>query len=377
MKINLLAYRCAYWNGKLYCMAQNLNLLFSIDLENGTTELVASIPEENARMDAACGDIKVWNDKLIFSPNVIKKLWIYDLVSKHWDSIEIDYPHWGAGTFSQIHIYQDTAFLIGASYAAIACVNLKDHSCHYIKTPYKESAARYTGKRFYFFYFNSVRIKDTLYLASCVNNFVLKFDLATKTHKWIQVGDKENVYSEIAWDGESFWLSPRKKGDIIKWDGGTGTEILPLSTIPDNEAHYVWHIMNNGKEILLSNTFQHKSISIDKETNDLHVSDTSYSLLSQLDNGMLVTQTTDGKLLIKEENLSDRVFFPTTDSDQLNLFFRKEKNMPVFSPDSLYYEMPGHPILSLEGFLSYTEKQSNIPVSATSTTGKAIWEAIK
>lgn len=377
MKINLLAYRCAYWNGKLYCTARNVNLIFSVDLKDGAIELVASIPEEDIRMDTSCGDIKIWHGKLIFSPNTIKKLWIYDLASKHWDSIEIDYPHWGAGTFTQIHIYQDTAFLVGASYTAIACINLRNNSCSYIETPYKEVTARYSGERFFFFYFNGARVEDTLYLASCLDNFVLKFDLATRKHEWIEVGDKENTYSEIAWDGENFWLSPRQKGGIIKWDGGTGTEILPLSKTLDDEALYVWHIIYDGKNILLSNTFQLGSIVIDKQTNHLHFSEMSYSLLCQSDSEMFLTQTSDGNLLVRTKNLSDRTFLPTIDSDQLNLFFRKEKNTPIFAPYNLYHETPEDPVLSLKGFLSYTESQPTIPSHTNIQIGKQIWEHIR
>lgn len=93
--------------------------------------------------------------------------------------------------------------------------------------------------------------ENILYLASYLDNFVLKFDMETRKHEWIKMGNEDHTYSAITRDGENFWLPPRVKGDIVKWDGKENTQILPLpkeleQTVPE----YTWAACYDGKQVV-------------------------------------------------------------------------------------------------------------------------------
>lgn len=50
---------------------------------------------------------------------------------------------------------------------------------------------------------------EWLYLASCVDNTVLKFNLKTNEYKWLSIGSDDNKFSGIVYSLNDFWLSPR------------------------------------------------------------------------------------------------------------------------------------------------------------------------
>ena len=103
---NLLVHRCTYWKGKLYCITRSHNLLFSVDLQDGKIELIDVIPERDILESYLPGYMSVWNNKLIISPNKTNKIWIYDFISKYWNSYPIkEYDHWGSGGIYQVYVW--------------------------------------------------------------------------------------------------------------------------------------------------------------------------------------------------------------------------------------------------------------------------------
>lgn len=378
-KINLIAYRCACWKEKLYCLAKDFNLLFSVDLQNGKTEPVDIIPEGNPFTAYLCGDINVWNDKLILTPSAARKIWIYDLLSKHWDSIDIkECEHWGIGSFTQTYIYGDTVFGIGSSYPAIICINLKDNSCSYIEAPYKDFAARHADINYNYFRSHGAQVQNTLYLASCLDNFVLKFDMETQKYQWIKVGDENHVYSAIAWDGKNFWLSPRLNGGIVKWDGKENIQILPLPReLKETVPVYSWEACYDGHQVILPHTTYPKSILVDIQNDNIQFCDRQYPLFMRSYDGITISQTIDGDLSVITDKSSPETYHVAIDCDQLNTFY-KQKNKSVFDSQTLHHEVPNHPLLSLEGFLAFAGSEAgDRSTPDNGSIGKKIWEQIR
>ena len=376
--IDLSIYRCSYWKERLYCMAKNFNLLFSIDIQDGTVDLIDAIPQEDILSAVICGHITAQNNKLILTPHITKKIWIYDLISKHWDGIAIKESNnlYGSGGFFQTYMYQDCLFLIGGGYPAILCLNLKNYSCDYIEGPYQDMLTRHPDPDFFYFRTQGVQLDNSLFLASCLDNNILKFDLATRTYHWIKVGSDDSVFSEIAWDGSSFWLSPRLNCDIVKWDGKDKTKTLSLpSELKPSLNTYAWTTCYDGNHMIFPCVSHPKSIKINIQKDSYEIFDQQYILYTRLDNGMIVSQTTDGNLSVQNGE-SVQTYKLTVDTDQLNEFYEK-KNLPVYKGQTLYHEGAKNSISSLESFLALTKAASERRPAAEGPIGKAIWEAIR
>lgn len=377
--IDLLAYRCTYWEGKLYCLTKDFNLLFSVDPQDGKIELLDIIPEENLLTTYLSGFMNIYNGKLILTPNKTKKIWIYDLVSKHWDSLTIKkYEHyWATGGIQQIYVYNNKLFLVGGDYPAILCLDLENNSCDYIEEPYKEIMARHPDRDYLYFRSYGVQLENNLYLASCLDNFVLKLDMETRKHRWIKVGDDNYTYSGITWDGNNFWLSPRLNSDIVKWDGKDETKILPLSReLTEADQIHSWEACYDGSQVVLPNASYPKSILIDPQNDRFQFCEQQYPLFTRLDNGMVVSQTIDGDLSVSTENSSRKTYHIAVEGDQLKRFY-EERNLQVFNEQTLYHEVPEHPMLSLEGFLTFAGPESQNKPASGGQIGQTIWENIR
>lgn len=375
--IDLLTYTGAYWKGKLYCLARDCNLLFAVDLQNGETELVDVIPEQDTLTSFICGIMSVWNDKLIFTPNKEKKIWIYDLVSRQWDSLPIkDHDHiFGTSVFYQIHLYNTKMFLVGGGFPAIVCLDLENNSIEYIDNPYKDILTRHPNPDYLYFWYFGVKSDNKLYFASCLDNYVLILNMDTLEYDWIKVGDNDNTYLGMTYDGNNFWLSPRLGDNIIKWDGKKEIVNIPLPSELKKHPEYLWGACYDGKQIILPATNHQNTILINIENDSLKIQNQQYTMFSQLDNGMIVSQTTDGNLSVQNGD-SVHTYKLTVDTDQLNEFYKK-KNLPVFKGQNLYYEGAKNSISSLESFLALTKSASEHKPATEGQIGKTIWEAIR
>lgn len=375
--IDLHICRCAYWEGKLYCLARDFNLVFSLDPQEGVVELLDVVPEGSILSAYLCGAINVYNGKLVFATNFTKKLWLYDLSTKHWDSLTIkEYKHWGPGGIYQTYIYENKLFLIGGSYPAIICLDLENNSCDYIEEPYKEIMARQPDIDHHYFRLHGVQSENTLYLPSCLDNFVLKFDMETRKHQWIKVGEDGHRYSGITWDGTHFWLSPFRNTDLIKWDGNEDIKILSIShNLEQAPKKYTWGACYDGNQVIFPCASQPKSIRIDTDNDTIQFIDQQYPLFTKLDNGMIVSQTKNGDLTISTGGSSSKTYHPTVDFSELAQFY-EERNKKVFQKQILYQEGPKHSLRSLENFLALTKPEFENDPAASGQIGKAIWNEI-
>lgn len=372
----LLVRVCSYWNNKIYCFASDFNLLFSIDIKDGKLQLVDAIPEENIPIQYLLGSMNINNSKLILGPRNAKKIWTYDLNTKTWDNLSINKLDDQQNGITQIYNYKNFVYLIGSSYPAILCIDLENNTCDYIEEPYKEAAARHEKVDFLYFRAHGVQLDNNLYLASCLDNFVLKFDMETKKYQWIKVGDDGCAYSEITWDGTSFWLSPRLNCDIVKWDGKEKTEILPLPPeLKPTTNTYTWTACYDGRNIVFPCMSHPESIIIDTQKNMFEIQKQQYNLYTRLDNGMVISQTIDGELSIKTDD-TIQTYNPSVDIEQLKHFYDK-KNLSVFNDGTLYHETPAPSLSSLESFLALTKSASEHKPATEGQIGKAIWEAIR
>ena len=375
--INLLTYTGAYWEGKLYCLARDFNLLFSIDVQNGAIEPIDVIPEEEILINYPCGNINIWHDKLILTSLRRKKIWIYDLTSKQWSSFLLKECEncYGFGVFYQVHIYKNKIFCVGGGYPSILCLDIENDSYSYIDNPYKEMISRQPDLDYMYFWRSGVKLENFLYLASCHDNFVLKFDMDTWTYHWIKIGDDNYKYAGIAWDGNNFWLSPQVGSDIVKWNDKGKITIFPLPSKLKQHSNYMWNAFYDGRYIILpGDIYTPESIRIDPQTNVLEFYEERYPLHTRLENGMVIRQKTDGSLSITTEDTSME-YQITINTDQLQQFY-KGKNLSVFKEQTLYHETPENPMLSLESFLSFTKSQAENNPSG-GQIGKTIWDSIK
>lgn len=182
-------------------------------------------------------------------------------------------------------------------------------------------------------------IDHYIYLASCIDNRVLIVDIDKDTFGWRTVGKNVYRYSGIAYDGEQFWLAPRKEGNVLVWDGAD--ECREIKIPQRKNANYLGIIYYDGK-FCMSGQSACGNITIDKNTGEIFtdsitylankVSEEGYMNISIQHNAKVHINTRDKtdmicKCEIDEEKMMDYVDLDSVLAESelltLNMFINK------------------------------------------------------
>lgn len=205
---------------KYYFVACEMNVICSIDFQAGSMEIIGSIPEEDVFLERVCIKIVAWNEELIFVPMNGRKVWFFHVKDRTWKPLEIRNDNIQR-KIRQAFVYKNKLYMVGCHYPAIICVDLKTEHIQYVDAPFKEVRDVYQKRDMHGYFRHDCVLKGhLLYFASFITNKVLVFDLENFHWEYVTVGETNNGYSGIAWDGNYFWLAPNDKKCIVRWDGG-------------------------------------------------------------------------------------------------------------------------------------------------------------
>lgn len=201
----------------MYFIPDEMNLLCTMRLEEGTVTILSSIPEEKINQTGLSLKLECYDGKIIVTPYMAKTIWSYDIQSGRWQKIGIRNEEQECKFVSSV-IYKDKLYLIPALYKYIVRVNLKTYSVAYLEHIYAEYAAL-SSEEACRFACNYARCRDVLYIAEQQTNLMLRFDLATEKYTWLQIGNPGQIWLASAWDGTYFYFVPLTQGRLLRWDG--------------------------------------------------------------------------------------------------------------------------------------------------------------
>ena len=194
---------------------------------------------------------------------------------------------------------------IGANYPAIICMDMMTNKLTYLEEAYKHF--EYKRKQLADGYVRNdyVQDGDYFYVASTLSNEVLKFCMSDCSYEWIEIGNKENRYVGIAWDGEKFWLAPRNGGAVVMWDGEKSIEYNLPQIQGMSGSIFLGCICDDEKIIMPGNEWRGKTVTFRKDNpSDMTVLPDRYSFYRKVSNEMIVYQTLEGNITIKTQSLT-------------------------------------------------------------------------
>lgn len=298
--MNLLAYDFLKLGNKLYFVAKDTNIIFSVDINSKKIEFVDCIPDECIYEKCLCYKIISWECEMIFVPMNAKKIWRYNVENKKWHGIGLGGYEDRKNKSFQAFIYMNNLFMIGCGCPAIFQIDLITEHVLIIDEPFKNLTKKKDLSTDIFFRSDFVRKGNKIFMASCQDNSIMEFDLHNKKVLFHKVGNKKNRYSGIAWDGEDFWISPRDKMPIVRWDGETNvTEYsIPYDKI-ENEVGFLG-VVNTEHGLLFYGKKQY-SILMNKKENNLEIIPKTY-LFYKKEKDSFISLDFCGKLVIENGN---------------------------------------------------------------------------
>jgi hypothetical protein len=104
------------------------------------------------------------------------------------------------------------------------------------------------------------------------NAFVL-FDMVDDTYSVHRIGNQNNAFSAVCFDGTDYWFAPRGNGAIVRWNPITKTCIelthFPKGYIPCFGSYL--SILAAGNDIWMFPCFANKVVKINRSNNEISV----------------------------------------------------------------------------------------------------------
>lgn len=251
--------------------AKDINAICKFDETKRKNEILYTDPDDDIWAFRRYARVFRYADLLIFPPMWASKFLIYDIKNnsfktkeiKKIDGFHLDY-------FFSGKVVGDKLVLAGCQYPVIAVIDLPDFNIHYYEEPLKEMLEVHRRAEDCFFRYDMVSVEQTVYVASCISNKILEFNVESGKYSWHAVGKEENRYSGIAWDGGKMWLSPRRKTNIVCWDliNNEVKEIEnPIKYFSEEERNKCTFLgaVYDGKNIILPGMQTNQTVIIDRK----------------------------------------------------------------------------------------------------------------
>ena len=236
MKKRLFVEDCAKLGDRYYFASINYNLLFSVDESLSNLALEDCFPEEDFFAQRLSSKILIWDDCLIFVPMNSDKLWIWNNNIREWKGYRVPTLGMNRDKFFQAYIKDDTLYMFGCSVPAIVVFDLHNGNFRVIDEAFKSISTKKRYLEEACFRKNYIKIDNEIFMASCLDNSVMIFNLLDESVRLVKVGRDENKYSGIVFDGEKFWISSTNEYKVVVWDGQN--EVIEY-TCPPHDRGFV------------------------------------------------------------------------------------------------------------------------------------------
>lgn len=302
-KINLVAEDCVRVEDFIYFIAQNFNIICKIDIHTGKIDIVGSLPNENLLARRLGAKTIHYGDRLVFLPMNSKKIWCLDIKNNSWQGYGIKDIDGFVGSYSMLDavLYKDKVFIISCHYPAIVVMDMLKEDLEYIYGPYTDRRNAFNEINDGYFRAGYVQKGNKLYIASCLKNEVLCLDMETYDYEYLNVGKEGYRYSGIDYDGEFFYLSPRRNNPVIRWNGKDEEMEINVGLNGKENSLSFAGVVCKDNEIIFPSLINNHSVIMEKCGEDYKVQTKkeSYWFYKKVDNDTYVSLSRESILTIK------------------------------------------------------------------------------
>ena len=221
-----------------YFAARGIYAICRLKADSDVIETVYSGSSEELCNHRMYGRVFEYKNQLYFPPLNAKSILVFDLLTEKTDFIDIGSIEGCVGDYFLAGLIVGNAlYLVGCQYPAIVKCDLMTKEVTYYEEPYKELIKYHSQDGDCYFRADVAFVDNCIYAASCLCNRVLEFSTIDNSYRWHEVGNEDDGFSGITWDGNKFWLSSRHKAKVTIWN--------PI----ENSAHEIEIPINETDEL--------------------------------------------------------------------------------------------------------------------------------
>lgn len=297
-------------------VARELNLVFSVSLETHKLKIIGKIPTENDKAERLISHIVPDRDRLLFIPLNAKKIWVCNRLFKEWKSVDLpdEIEETEALKLGKAFVYKESLYIIGHMIAAVLKYKLDDFSIEKVWLPSKEYRLHKTADCFAMFRY--CKKDNILYIASSIYNHVIELNIDNWDYKTHVVGDADDRFSGVLWDGNYYWLPSRKGTGLTRWDGKDKWSRIDSVRTNKDIVNFIGAEMIDDQAVF-AGYIGGKTIRQDKYGERLVASDDQYTQFFRDENGVLMMCTKKGEMGYYGD-MSHDCFMPIVDDAENN-----------------------------------------------------------
>ena len=205
------------YDGKYYFVPIECTILCKIG-SNNILEIVDRIPGEYIYNRDSFSKLIIYDDVLFMIPKNGEKLHSFNLKSKEWLTYDLGCSN-VKYKFMDALIWDNKIVMIGCYVPNLVLFDLNTQEMKFLNFPYEPFQEIQNKKKDAYYRRGHYLAGDNLYLASSLTNEVCEINLKNQNIKRYTVGNENNTYDGLLYDGGFFWISPRNRSNIVKWNG--------------------------------------------------------------------------------------------------------------------------------------------------------------
>lgn len=216
---------------KAIAVSYNFNAVFKVDIRSGAADYFGLVPNEEIKKKRLYMKAVKIGGKVYFVPFSAKEIAVYDITR---DNIyKIGYEELvtkekqlrsNNARFSGCVAYGKYLFITPAKYPSILRIDTTDDTI--------VAYDAWVTEKEYFFKKDVTVDGEYMYIPSCSNDLVLRFNMRECMGKLIHVGEHNKGCWSMCKVDEYFWLAPQNEGTIIRWNPKNG-EIIEYGDYPN------------------------------------------------------------------------------------------------------------------------------------------------
>lgn len=253
----------------MYFMSGDFSCLCNYNIFNKQLQLKCITDNEKFDQERLYGDMIKIDNKIVAAPMNSNKIFIYDIISNKESYINLDNSQFS--NFNRLIKIDDNIYFIPTYYQGIIKYNVKNNKYEILNKWVEEFNRLSDNKEGFFTMFAAIAIDKSICIASAKSNIIMEYNTLSNTYEFYRVGDKDENYWDMAYDGESCWLIPNDGKQIIKWNYNT-KKIIKINNYP-NEFNRVnnafLRIIKCGKYMVLIPKLGNYILKIDINNNKI------------------------------------------------------------------------------------------------------------
>ena len=264
-----LSFAGLYDDGTYLWFMDCCNMLYRHNKQSKKTECTGMIPGRNYW---ACLGIAENNNKLYFASFYKNdKIHVFDTVQKTFEQIYFKDSNKYDYNFDNVISFRNFIYFIPHEFPAIMRLNTDTNEIEYLSECIKEISKLPISKlqeawKHIFFGYCVVNTEVAMVIHGI--NAVMFFDMETGNYEIRNIGDKSELYSEICFDGQNYYLASCYENHVIKWNRQTN-EILIIKLPRKENKNYNFSVQYLNGHIWLFPCAANNAYKINPNTNEI------------------------------------------------------------------------------------------------------------